>query len=374
MLIKDLLNKFNAKTANLGGNIKLALLFIIIVVLWMLSGLFGGKDTQQNNVVVQPLKSVETVEVHPEQYTRFIEITGTTEPYQLVNLSARIESQVSEILKDRGARISKNDVLLKLDVEQRKETLNTAKMDLKRAEALFKAASNLNQQGFRADTSLDTNRAELALAKENLKRAENDYSYTSVKSPIQGLVEDRMVEVGDYVKKGDPLYQLVSENMYKIVTHVSQKDHDLVSLNETAFATLANGMDVSGTITFVATHAHPTTRTYKVEIEFESQMPVPTGMSAKVSIPTATTTAYLLPYASMVLNDEGLLGAIILETGDITKFMAINPLDDNGQGVYITGLEEDKIEVVVKGQNSLVDGEKVKKVLVTEPPQINKVF
>jgi multidrug efflux system membrane fusion protein len=366
--------RLKAKTEDFGLNIRLAALFIALIVLWMLSGLFGATDTTQKEAVKASLKTVEVLEVSPEQYTRFIEITGTSEPYQLVNLAARIETQVQKILKDRGARIEKGTVLLKLDEEQRQESLTAAKLDLKRAEALYNAASKLNQQGYRADTSLDTRRAELAMAKEVLKRAENDLSYTNIKSPIDGLVEDRMVEVGDYVKKGDIVYQLVSKGIYKIITHISQKDHDLVSLNETAFATLSNGLEVSGTITFVSTNAHPTTRTYKVEIEIQSEKPIPTGMSAKVRIPTATTTAYLLPYASMVLNDEGLLGAMILKEGNVTQFNAINPLDDNGGGVYITGFNKDKIEVVVKGQNSLVDGEQVEKTLVAEPPQVSEMF
>lgn len=368
------LRKFSSKTENLEGNIKLAILFVAIIAVWMLSGLFTADEKVEQKSTEKALKTVETLEVKPETYTRYLEITGTTEPFQLVNLAARTESQVQEILKDRGEHVQKGDVLLTLDAEQRKETLEAAKLDLKKAEALYNAASKLNQQGYRADTSLDTRRAELAIAKEVLKRAENDLSYTQIKSPIDGVVEDRSVEVGDYAKKGETLYTLVSRDIYKIITHVSQKDHDHISLNETAYANLSNGMEVSGTITFVASNADTITRTYKVEIEIQSDKQIPTGMSARVRIPTQTMTAYLVPYASMLLDDTGHLGAVILDNSNTTHFVEVNPLDDNGNGVYLTGFNSEKINVIVRGQNGVVEGETVKSKTVKEAPQKSKAF
>lgn len=362
------------KTENLEGNIKLALIFVAVVVLWMLTGLFKTEEQAEKKAATKSLKTAEVMVIEPENYTRFIEITGTSEPKQIVNLAARTESQVEKIIKDRGERVQKGDILLTLDKEQRIQTLEAAKLDLKRAQTLYKAASNLNKQGYRADTSLETRHAELALAKEALERAQNDLSYTEIKSPIDGIVEDRAVEVGDYAKRGDNLYTLVSTGVYKIVTHISQKDIGSVSLNETAYATLSNGQEVSGTITFIATHAHPVTRTYKVEVEVQSQNLLPTNMSAKVLLPARTTKAYLLPYAAMVLNDKGNLGAMVLDSSNTTHFIEINPLDDNGSGVYITGLKRNKIEVVVKGQASLIEGEKINKVLVQKASNINKVF
>lgn len=371
---KNPFKSLKEKTENLESNVKLAFVFVGLIFLWMLSGLLGHDKEKQNQNILAPLKTVEVYETKSQKYTRFIEITGTSEPYQMVKLAARTETQVEKILHDRGDPVDIGDILLNLDKEERAEAVEAAKFDLKRAQTLYKAASNLNQQGFRANTSLESRRAELAMAKTALKHAKNDLTYTEVSSPIQGVIEERHVEVGDYVKAGDILYDIVSYGKYKIIAHVSQKDRNFVSLKDTAFATLANAQEVSGTITFIATNAHPTTRTYKVEIEVISQEPIPTGMSAKVRIPTKTTTAYLLPYASMVLNDEGLLGAFILDSSNTTNFKTINPIDDNGNGFFLTGLKGDNVEVVVKGQSSLVEGEKVQKILVKELQPINKLF
>ena len=370
------LQKIAARTNNLGGNVKLALMFAGLVLVWMLTGLLSNEPEQvaAKTNKAETLKTVQALAIEPENYTRFVEITGSTEPDQLVNLAARTESQVMEILKDRGEAVEKGQTLLMLDQEQRAETLEAAKLDLKRAQSLYNAASKLNQQGYRADNSLDVRRAELALAKEVLKRAENDLAYTKITSPIKGMIEDRMVEVGDYVKRGTVLYQVVSTGLYKVVAYVSQQDRSLINPGATAYATLANGQEVSGTITFIASHAENITRTYKVEIEVTSADPIPTGMSAKVRMPTRSTPAYLLPYAAMVLSDEGRLGAMILNADDTTQFVAINPLDDTGNGIYITGVGPGPVTAVVKGQSALVEGEKVQKQMVDKAPQVKKAF
>jgi len=133
-------------------------------------------------------------------------------------------------------------------------------------------------------------------------------------------------------------------------------------------------MEVSGTITFVASNADTITRTYKVEIEIQSDKQIPTGMSARVRIPTQTMTAYLVPYASMLLDDAGHLGAVVLDSSNTTHFVEVNPLDDNGNGVYLTGFNSEKINVIVRGQNGVVEGETVENKAIKKAPQKSKAF
>tara|TARA_R110000868_G_scaffold218576_1_gene469048 strand:- start:203266 stop:204387 length:1122 start_codon:yes stop_codon:yes gene_type:complete len=361
------------RAKNLESNVKMALSVAAVVILWMLTGIFSSNDTAQNKTKEKLIKEVQVIQSVEKPYTRQVKLSSTTQPYMLVNLGARIEGQVESIQADKGQIVKKGQILLTIEKEQRAETLKTAQLQLKQAQSLYSAAKKLNKEGYRADTSLDSRKAELAKAEEFLKSAENDLSFTEISSPIDGLVEDRLVEVGDFVKKGTLAYQIVSQEKYKIVAHISQKDRDSINLNSPAFATLVTGREVSGTVSFIATNAHAITHTYKVEVEVDSQEPIPTGMSAELRIPSKTITAHFIPYAAMLLNDKGNLGTIVLDTSNTAKFMPINPLDDDGEGFYLNGLPS-KVSVVVKGQSSLVEGEVVKPHVVEQVPHARKLY
>ncbi|MFT7432760.1 MAG: multidrug efflux system membrane fusion protein [Alphaproteobacteria bacterium] len=370
---KQRIVKIKERVSNLEGNVKMALGVVAFVILWMLSGIFSGDDAIVETKKVHAKKEIQALRVIAEPYTRQIILSATTEPYMLVNLAARIEGQIESISAKRGDDVEKGTILLSIEKEQRAEALQTAKYQLNQAQSLFNAAKNLNKEGYRADSSLDGRRAELAQAKENLKLAEDSLSYTKISSPINGFVEDRLVEVGDYVKKGTAVYQIVSKGRYKVVAYISQKDRGAIQVGSIATATLATGEEITGTITFIASNAHNITHTYKVEVDVKSGMAIPTGMSAKLSIPSIAVTAQLVPYAAMVLNDKGNLGAIILESTNKAKFVPINPLDDNGKGFYLTGLPKESL-VVIKGQSDLIDGEIVIPHIVDQAPLARKVY
>lgn len=374
MPIKVNLQKFKARINGLENNIKMSLAVIVIIILWMLSGIFSGTEVivQAEKHIKHP-KEIQAIRISAKPYTRKIILSATTQPYTLVNLAARTEGQIESISARRGDNVKKGALLLKIEKEQRSETLKTAQYQLQQADALFNAAKKLNTEGYRADTSLDGRRAELAKAKENLKRAENELSFTQVSSPIDGLVEDRLVEIGDYVQKGTPFYQLISKGEYKIVAYVSQKDRNSIQTGGAATAILATGKEVSGTINFIASNAHPVTHTYKIEVKILSVESLPTGMSAKLSVPTTPETAHFVPYVAMVLNDKGNLGVVILDETNTAQFTEINPLDDDGKGFYLKGLPAESL-VVIRGQSNLIDGDIVIPHIVDEAPNIGKMF
>lgn len=153
--------------------------------------------------------------------------TGTVEPINTVQISSELSGTVRSVNADYNDEVKVGDVLASLDtdkleanVEQATASLTAAKANLVEAEVTleeqkdaYDRAVRLSDQGIssqetlltskaawqRATAALDTARANVKVAEANLKLAETDLDKACICSPIDGIVLDREVEVGQIV-------------------------------------------------------------------------------------------------------------------------------------------------------------------------------
>ena len=365
MPYKKPLQRVVSRTRGFDTNIKLALLLTAVVVVWMLTGIFSSDDITAETVDTAPkaaevlLKSVAVTNIENKPFIDTVRLTAVSNAKAVVTVKAQTDGRVMEVVQPRGSHVKKSDVILKLDPESKTEQLAAAMAALKEAESLYNAARSLNKQGYRADTSLEGQKSQLEAAKQAVKSAQDALDFANVSAPFDGYVDDRLLNVGDYAKAGDNLFVMLDTSTYLIEAYVSQKKRHLVHVGKQATFSLINGDTVLGTVDFVAKKGDETTKTFKVLVKVDGEKyTMPVNMTGELSIPTEQTTATLIPYSALVLSDIGNLGAMIVDTDDIAHFYEIDPLADSGEGYYIQSLPETS-RLIVKGQNSVNDGEKV---------------
>lgn len=363
MPFKKPLTKVVARTAAFDKNIRIALLVASVVILWMLSGLFFSNDTPSEKVKDQSPAALKTVAIQNIQAMPFIEtvrLTGTVKANALVHMKAQTNGRVIDITKRRGEKIKTGDTLVILNKGAKEEAVTAAEAALIEAESLYKAAKKLNKQGFRADTSLEGQKAQLDAAKQSLQQAQTDLAFTEVTAPFDGILDDRHLEIGDYARQGDNVITVIDTSSYLIEGFVAQKKRHLVHVGKKATFTLINGETVEGVVEFISNAGDEITKTYRVLVRVDGthyQMPI--HMSGELTIPTTPTLATLIPYSALVLDDTGKLGAMIVTKDDNkVQFHEIDPLADSGDGYYIQNLPQ-QTQLIIKGQNSVQHGETV---------------
>lgn len=363
MPLKKPIKKVIERTQSFDKNIRIALGVTAVVVLWMLSGLILPSDTHSNEAnatgeAVLKTVAIKTIEAAP--YAQPVNLTGIVKASALVEIKAQTDGRIEEIIKQRGEVVKQGDIILKLNTEDKEKAVVAAQAALVEAQSLYKAAKKLNKQGFRADTSLEGQKARLESAEQALKKAKDTLSFTEIKAPFNGITDDRTLNVGDYVRNGDNVVTVIDTSSYLIEGFVAQKKRHLLEVGKTASFTLINGTTVEGVLEFVATAGHEMTKTYRVLVRVDgTKYKMPINMSGKLSIPTQEKMATLIPYSALVLDDRGNLGAMIV-TGEenFVEFHKIDPLADSGNGFYIQNLPS-KTRLIVKGQNSVTHGEQV---------------
>ncbi|MDX1736729.1 MAG: efflux RND transporter periplasmic adaptor subunit, partial [Alphaproteobacteria bacterium] len=268
---------------------------------------------------------------------------------------------------------NKGAQLAQLDIQDRGAQIKRAKALLQQREIEFEAANKLAQKGFNSLIKKSESEANLEAAKTELRMAEINYSHTSIKSPFDGIVQEQHVEIGDYVKDGDPIATIVDMNPIYIVAYVSEKEINAVSQGSTASATLITGEKVEGIVSHISPIALEATRSFEVKVEVPNDAgTILSGITASVHLPLGNGKAHKLSPALLTLNDEGQVGVKTLDENNVVRFNVVKVIEDTENGVWVSGLS-DKAKIIAVGQEFVTDGTAVNATQIDQTPLSNSL-
>ena len=298
-------------------------------------------------------------DVAPQAWRDTVVVRGRTEAERKVVVRAETAGVVAETPIDAGAKVAAGDLICKLNVDARRAAVTEARASLAKAKLDYDAAKKLAAEGFRSETSLAGVKAALDLARANVEQAEVNYRKTSIAAPFDGVFDQRMVEVGDFLSPGDPCGVVIQRSPFLVVGALSEKDVAKVSKGDKGRARLATGEIVEGAVKFVSTAADPATRTFRIELAVPNEEgALRDGVTAEFEIFTERRTAHLVPRSTLVLNDEGVVGIRTVGDDNQVAFTPIRLIGEAEDGVWIAGAEG-LLRLITRGQSFVSDGQEV---------------
>lgn len=189
----------------------LPLLFLPAATLWF-------SACEKPAAVVPPPPVVDVMEIQPSEVPLTTTLIGQLDSPQNVEIRARVEAFVDEMLFTEGTEVKAGDVLFKLDKKTFLERLAAANGSLAEAHAALNkyekdvdrltplvASRAVPQQDLdNALASVEVGKASVESAKARVESAQLDLGYCEVKAPIAGLIGAKQVSIGDLVGKGEP--------------------------------------------------------------------------------------------------------------------------------------------------------------------------
>lgn len=196
----------------------------------------------------------------------------------------------------------------------------------------------------------------LEAAKTELKRAELDLSYMTIRAPFGGALQARSVEVGDFVKRGDPVATFVDNRTIVVSADLSEFDARFVNVGDMAEADLATGETVRGKIRYVAPVANEATRTFVVELEVDNtDGQLRAGGTAELRIPAELVSAHRISPSLLTLDDAGNVGIKIVNDDGRVEFVLADIALSSGDGVWLAGLPG-TTTIITVGQGYVANG------------------
>jgi len=350
----------------------IAFIIALVACVWIGSGFIVSNDdlkTQENIEKTNDKKDFMKVQVKTvsfEPYTKKITLNGRSEASKNVTIRAEAEGQVMEILHGQGDLITKGDNIVKINIQERSVRVREASELVKQRKIEYDAARKLIKQGFASDVRLAQTQSAYESARAGLKRAQIDLEKTTISAPFDGILGQRHVDVGDYLRVGDEVTDIVDLNPLKIAVFVNEKEVVQLTKGNPALLKFAGGEKRDGIVAFIAPAADMQSRTFRVEIEMDNETnPLPAGLTAQVDIEVLSKQAVKIPPSVLTLNDDGAVGVKIIDGDNKAQFKAIEILEDTSDHLWIKGVEENT-RVVMVGQDFLVPGQTVEAVEASE--------
>lgn len=286
-------------------------------------------------------------------------VNGNFVPKQELNFLSENAGRVSAIYVDEGARVSKGQVLARIDAE----IINT---DRETAEAAYQNAlkdetryQNSFQTGGVTQQQLDQAKLATQNAKLRLQASQRRLSDANIKSPINGIVNKRYIEVGAFVTaQGTQLFELVDVSKLKLKVNVNEsqvanlKIGNQVQIKSSVFPT----DKFSGKVTFIAAKADATLN-FPIEIEVANN----TNNSLRAGMYGTAIFDFPKQAPSILIPRTSFVGSVssnqvfVLEnnTSKLRKVVAGRILGDNVE--ILDGLKEGET-VITSGQINLGEG------------------
>jgi len=286
---------------------------------------------------------------------------GNFIPKQELNFLSENAGRVSAIYVDEGASVRKGQVLARIDAEiinTDRETAEATYQNALRDEARYQssfATGGVTQQ------QLDQAKLSTQNAKLRLQASQRRVSDANIKSPINGIVNKRYIEVGAFVTaQGTQLFELVDVSRLKLKVNVNEsqvanlKIGDQINISSSVFP----NDKFTGKVTFIAVKADATLN-FPIEIEVtnNTKNSLKAGMygTAVFNFPKQAPSI-LIPRTSFVgsvSSNQVFVYDSASQTSKIRQVVSGRILGDNVE--ILDGLKEGET-VITSGQINLTEG------------------
>ena len=333
---------------------------IVAITLWLATGQLGASgdsDTADMPTTETSAKNAVRVRTQSAQEVmRTIVVNGKTAPARLARLAAETDGRVEHIGAERGANLERGGLIVRLDERDRSARLAQSRALVKQREVEYTARKQLKSDSYVSDAQLQESVALLEMAKAELTRAQLDLEYMAVRAPFAGALQSRAVEIGDFVKQGDPIATFVDNRTIIVSANLSEFDAHYVDVGDQAEARLATGETVRGRIRYVAPVADEATRTFGVELEIDnSDGALRIGGTAELHIPAEKVLAHRVAPSLLTLDDAGNVGVKIINDKGQVEFVVADVALSTSDGVWLAGLAE-TATIITVGQGYVTNG------------------
>lgn len=336
-------------------------ILLAAVVAWMATGMFAGDRHAQ--AVEQPTAApdarftVSGREQSAESVERRVQLNGDTLPDQIVNIASQVEGQVIAVGPRKGARLRQGDLLARIDPRDAEAQRTRSRAQLRTRELEYAGARKLRETGYVTEAEVASRLGNLELARADLKDAEIRLANLTIVAPVDGILEERSVEIGDYTKVGQPVATLIKIDPLLVQGVVNEAEVGTVTPGSPATAEVL-GKTLPGRVRFVSSMADPKTRTFTVEVAVDNpDSQIPAGLSARVVLPVGSIAAQRIPASLLSLSDSGALGVKHVVGGKVA-FSPATIVRADDDAVYVVGLPE-RITLITRGQGFVTAGQPV---------------
>jgi RND family efflux transporter MFP subunit len=295
---------------------------------------------------------VQTAIVGSKTISKGLIATGEFKGWEEVTLVAESQGSIQYLRVKEGQKIRKGQVIAKIDAVSLNSQLSSAQSAFSKAEKDVARYERLEKVGAVSQTALEDSRIQLENARANIAQIQQSLGFTTVKSPIDGVVNSLMVEETSFVMPGNEIAEIIQIERLKIEVNIAEdnlskiKEGQAVSIKTDVFPL----MTFEGNVSTISVKADAS-RKFKVTIEVKNtDQNLRAGLFAEVNFDALKTNekeALTIPREAIVGSLQNPSVYIIENDTAQLKKIEVGAVVD-GDVVVLSGLNDGE-QVVTKG-------------------------
>jgi membrane fusion protein, multidrug efflux system len=322
---------------------------------------------------------VEVAPVVAERVEYTVSAVGNVDAYERVQVTARVAGVVEHVRFSEGDTVKKGQVLVEIDPARFNLAVRSAKATLDRVTATqAEATLNLDRrqnagpdgagvfskedvEGWRTRSRTAT--AQVAEAKAQVDEANLNLRDAYVRAPIEGKMQTRTVQTGQFVQAGTVLGTVLRREPLLLRFPVPEADAPRLTVGKPAFFRVT-GIDrsFSAKITLVADAADPETRMVPIiaEVDDEQKDTLRPGSFADVTVPVgAAEDSAVIPQTAIRPSERGFLAFVVDNGVAQERVLTLGMRTADGRVEIRKGVKPGEM-LVVRGAEPLRDGTTVR--------------
>jgi len=342
----------------------------------------------------RPPVAVEVTMVRASEVTGAIEVTGSLSYKFGAEMKSEYTGIVTDVYVNEWVRVKKGDPLAKLDTREAEVVLQKAKaaVEVARANILqaevsqnranreFERAQKLKETGLITQQNFDDTRTETEAAKarieaakaqlkvgeEDVLHAQTRLSKSMIRSPLDGMVSLRNVNVGDFVGEmgAKPMFRIVNTGILELTVTAPSSEMGAIRIGQPLhFSTDAfPGKNFVGKVMFINPVVNEADRSIKVVAEVENrQEQLKGGLFVQGRILTGNRTGVLkIPRAALLSWDvAGKKAEVFAAEQNVAQRREVRTGGTFGDQVEVTSGLAAGDRVISRGGFNVKDGDKV---------------
>lgn len=347
----------------------------LLLVFLLLGGCADEKAEQGAESGAVP---VRTAIVEAADFNETADGVGSLESPEEVRIKPEISAILEAVHFEEGEEVEKGDLLFSLDsdkikselaadlaaLESAKASLEDARANYLRFKALYETQTVSEQEFDTRRTAFRTARAEVERLQAQVELTRERIGDTEIRSPISGVLSERLVDPGDYVEDGDLLVTIYVLDPLEISFRVAESYMGRVKKGQRVEVRLA-AVDMEpciGEVVFVGPNIAPDTRKFLVKASVcNPEGRLKPGAFARAEIVLDSRQGRPAVPETALVSERGGYSVYVVESGKALRRQVKIGLRRPGLVEIAEGASVGE-EIVVEGQMRLTHGVEVSRI------------
>jgi membrane fusion protein, multidrug efflux system len=308
---------------------------------------------------------VAVTELKTEVFNHFLEVQGKLDGEENLGVSAKAPGTVETVYVRMGDKVTKGQVMAKLDDNILQQTLKQMSDNLVFVTELFDKQQKLWDQKIGSEVQYLAAKNNKESLENSIKTIQDQINMMRIVSPINGTIEDVAIKIGQSVGPGLPIFRVVNFSTMKVIADIAEAYSSRVNVGDEVIVHFPDlQKDITAKISSASKYIGTQNRTFQIEVRMNPEFNnFKANMIAILKINDYRAENALSIPINFVQHDKNGNFVFIAEKGNSNfiakKYPVITGQAYNGR-VEITGGLKAGDQLITAGQLELQDGQTIR--------------